>query len=531
MSETFDYIVVGAGSAGCVVARRLSDDPNVRVCLLEAGKPDKSFLIQVPFGVAAILPTRFSNWAFHTVRQAGLNGRTGYQPRGKTLGGSSSINAMVYIRGQAEDYDHWAALGNDGWGWDDVLPVFKRAQNQERGADDYHGTGGPLNVADLRSPNPVGQRFIRAAEELQLPCTDDFNGPQQEGIGTYQVTQINGERCSAAKAYLTPVLDRPNLTVLTGAQAQRLLLEEGRAVGVAFRHDGQDRQVRARGEIVLSGGAFQSPQLLLASGIGPGEELSRHGIAVQHELPGVGRNLQDHIDHVLSYKSPSRDAVGMTLPGIARILRSIPEWRRKRTGHLTTNFAETGGFLRSAPGIERPDLQLHFVIGIVDDHSRKRHFGHGFGCHVCLLRPKSRGHVGLASPDPLAPPRIDPNFLAEEDDLEVLVKGFKITRQLLEAPAFSAIRGEPLYFGDAVSDEEIRADIRARADTVYHPVGTCKMGGDEMAVVDSRLRVHGLGGLRVADASIMPTIVSGNTNAPSIMIGERCAEFMRADAA
>jgi len=531
MSETFDYIVVGAGSAGCVVARRLSDDPKVRVCLLEAGKPDKSFLIHVPFGVAAILPTKLANWAFKTVPQPGLNGRIGYQPRGKTLGGSSSINAMVYIRGQAEDYDRWAALGNDGWSYADVLPWFKRAQNQERGADDYHGVGGPLNVADLRSPNPVAGRFLQAAEELQLPRTDDFNGPRQEGIGSYQVTQINGERCSAAKAYLTPVLDRPNLTVLTQAQAQRLLLEDGRAVGVAYRRDGRDAEVRARGEVILSGGAFQSPQLLLLSGIGPAEELRRHGIAVHHDLPGVGNNLQDHIDHVLSYRSPSRDAVGMSLPGIARILTSIPEYRRRRTGHLTTNFAETGGFLRSDPGLDRPDLQLHFVIGIVDDHSRKRHLGHGYGCHVCLLRPKSRGRVGLQSADPMAPPLIDPNFLAEEEDLEAMVRGFKVTRQILEAPAFSEIRGEPLYFGDATSDEAIRDDIRARADTVYHPVGTCRMGNDGDAVVDSRLRVRGIAGLRVADASIMPEIVSGNTNAPTIMIGERAADFIRADAA
>jgi len=530
MADSFDYVIVGAGSAGCVLARRLSDDPNTRVCLLEAGKPDKSFLIHVPVGVAAILPTTMSNWAFETAPQPGLNNRRGYQPRGKTLGGSSSINAMVYIRGHSSDYDRWAELGNAGWSYADVLPYFKKSQNQERGDDDYHGTGGPLNVADLRSPNPIGKTFVDAAEQLQLPRNDDFNGAEQEGIGPYQVTQINGERCSAAKAYLTPVLDRPNLTVVTEAQATRILFDGKRAVGIAFKQQGQDRDVRANREVLLSGGALQSPHLLLLSGIGPGDELKRQGIDVVHDLPGVGKNLQDHIDHVLTYTTHSRDAFGMTLPGIGRILGSIGTYRREGRGMLTSNFAEAGGFLKSDPSQTIPDLQLHFVVGIVDDHSRKRHFKHGYSCHVCLLRPKSRGHVGLQSADPTAPPLIDPNFLAEDSDMDAMVNGFKLVRRILQAPAFDSLRGKELYTADVHSDDEIRDDIRNRADTVYHPVGTCKMGNDPMAVVDSELKVSGLDGLRVVDASIMPTLIGGNTNAPTIMIGEKAADMIKAAA-
>ncbi len=524
--KEFDYVIVGGGSAGCVLARRLSDDAKTKVCLLEAGPEDTSPFVHAPLGLAATVPGKYLNWAFQTVPQKGLNGRRGYQPRGKVLGGSSSINAMIYTRGHPWDYDHWAELGNPGWSYAEVLSYFKRAQNQERGADDYHGTGGPLNVADLRTPNPLAQAFVAAGEEMQLPRNDDFNGPEQEGIGTYQVTQINGERCSAAKAYLSPVSGRDNLAILTGAQASNVIMEGRKAVGVRYVRDGTADEVLARGEIILSAGALQTPQLLLLSGIGDGGLLKKFDIDVVHDLPGVGQNLQDHIDIVIPYFSNSRHAMGLTLPGVIQAIAGIFEWRRHRTGLITSNSTETGGFVKSRPDLAIPDLQLHFSIAIVDDHSRKRHFHRGYCAHVCLLRPESRGDVSLDSPDPMAPPRIDPNFLAAEADLQGLIDGFKLTRRILEAPALAPYRGKELLTADVQTDEQIAEDIRNRADTIYHPVGTAKMGRDHMAVVDSELRVHGIDGLRVVDASIMPTLIGGNTNAPTIMIAEKAAEMI-----
>ncbi len=527
----FDYIVVGSGSGGSVIASRLSEDPSVKVCLLEAGGPDKSILIHAPIAVAAILPRKIFNWGFETVPQKHLKGRKGYQPRGKTLGGSSSINAMLYVRGHKSDYDDWAALGNPGWSYEDVLPYFKKAENNERGADEFHGTGGPLNVADLRSGVPVSDIFTDAAMQVQLPTNMDFNGEDQEGVGPYQVTQKNGERWSAAKGYLTPNLDRPNLHVITNALATKILMEGKKAVGLTYSQKGQTHDIQASREVILCGGAFASPQLLMLSGIGPAEELARHGIEVVHELPGVGSNLQDHIDYVTAYKSSSRETMGISLGGGIDLMKGIMEWRKQRTGIVTSPLAERGAFLKTDPGLDRPDIQLHFVIGPLDDHARKTHLGHGYSCHVCVLRPKSRGTVSLQSSDPSAAPMIDPNFLAEQEDLDTLVKGFKIMQKVLDAPAFDHYRGKPLYKVDTSSDEAIIDALRSRSDTVYHPVGTCKMGTDPMAVVDPELKVHGIDGLRIADASIMPTLIGGNTNAPTIMIGEKGADMIKASAA
>ncbi len=527
----FDYVIVGGGSAGCALAGRLSEDPGVTVALLEAGGPDKSVLIHCPAGLAVMAKQKGINWAFETVPQPGLNGRRGYQPRGMVLGGSSSINAMIYMRGQPEDYDAWAAAGNPGWGWSDVLPWFKRAEHNERGADAWHGTGGPLNVMDLRSPNPILPAFIEAARQAGQPLNSDFNGATQEGIGAYQVTHKNGERFSAAKAYVTPNLSRANLTVLTGVRAQRVLLEGQRAVGVQVQRNGETLTVRARAEVLLAAGALQSPQLLMLSGIGAPEELQRHGIAVAHALPGVGRNLHDHIDVVqVVSAAQATSTFGLTFGGVRQVLKGIGEWRRERKGLLTTNFGEAGGFVKSRPEEATPDLQLHFVIAKLVDHGRKTVFGHGYSCHVCVLRPKSRGTLKLASADPLAAPLIDPNFLGDPDDLARLVRGFRLMRTLLGQPALSRLGGqESPTSAAATTDAQIEQFIRNHADTIYHPVGTCRMGPGAMDVVDSQLRVHGVQGLRVVDASIMPNIVSGNTNAPAIMIGERAAAMVRAE--
>ena len=530
-----DYIVVGGGSAGCVLAARLSEDPSVSVALLEAGGRNDSVLNRVPTGAAVHIVRRNAfNWAFSTVPQPGFGGRRGYQPRGRGLGGSSTINAMVYLRGQRQDYDDWAADGATGWSWNDVLPYFIKSENNERfGPDASHGRGGPLNVADLRSPHPFAAMFIQAAEQAGLPRNDDFAGESQEGVGWYQVTQKNGERWSVARAYLDPARGRSNLTIETDALATALVLDGRRAVGVRYTQAGQARELRARREVLLAAGALQSPQLLMLSGIGPADHLRELGIAPVVALP-VGDNLQDHPDIIINRRVDHTDLLGLSPVGAWKLFRAVGEWRRERRGSLTSNFAEAGAFVRSLPELTRPDLQLHFVIGMVDNHNRTYHWGHGMSCHSCPLRPKSRGTLRLASPNVNDAPLIDPRFLTHEDDIETLVRGFKLVRRIFAQPVFAPFEGadpkRELYYGDVKSDDEIRAAIRAHADTIYHPVGTCRMGSDDRAVVDSELRVRGIANLRVVDASVMPTLVSGNTNAAVVMIAERAADLLRAAA-
>lgn len=532
--EEFDYVIIGGGSGGCVVASRLSEDPRVSVCLLEAGGPDSSVFVHAPMGAAAMLPIPFNNWAFKTVPQKGLNGRCGYQPRGKVLGGSSSTNAMLYVRGNRWDYDRWAALGNAGWSYDEVLPYFRRAENNETHRDDrFHGTGGPFNVAELRSPSPINRAFLEAAALNGLPLNPDYNGAEQFGAFMYQMTQKNGERHSAAKGYITPNLSRPNLSVRTHAPSSRILFEGRRATGVACTIGGVEKQMRARRELILCSGAFGSPQLLLLSGVGAGAELQRLGIPVVHDLPGVGRNLHDHIDHVQTWRTRHADeTVGFSARGGLRIAAAMSEWKKQRTGLVTTNYAESGAFVRSSPEVEVPDLQMVFVVAIVDDHSRKFHLGHGYSCHIEVLRPYSRGSLKLASRDPRAAPLIDPAFLADPRDLELLVKGVQLQMDILLSKPFDPYRGKMLYPVGRNDTRAIAEDISNRADTQYHPVGTCKMGpeSDPLAVVDAALRVHGLAGLRVVDASIMPSVTGGNTNAPTVMIAEKAADMIRADA-
>jgi len=519
----FDYVVVGGGSAGCAVAARLAEDTAVRVCLVEAGGDGRSFLIDTPVLLAVTVPRRLHNWAFETEPQPGLGGRRGYQPRGKALGGSSAINAMIYMRGHPGDYDDWAAAGNPGWSWRDVLPFFLRAENNERGADEYHGTGGPLNVADVRSPNPVSLAFVEAGVEAGHARNADFNGTNQSGVGLYQVTQKNGRRWSAARAYVDAAAARGNLSVRTGTHALRLRLDGKACVGVETTRG----TLRARRETILSGGTFGSPQLLMHSGIGPGEELARNGIALRHELPGVGRNLQDHPDYVIGYLSSAPGLLGLTPRGLMNLAGGIGAFRRDGRGILTSNVAEAGGFLASEPGLERPNLQLHFTIGLVADHGRDRKPRYGFSCHVCVLRSKSRGRVALCSADPLAPPLIDPAFLAEKEDMAQLMRGVELTMEILRQPALAPFRGANVFGEDWITGAALVDLIRKRADTIYHPAGTCRMGAANDAVVDAQLRVRGIENLRVADASIMPTLIGGNTNAPAIMIGERCADFLR----
>ncbi len=522
----FDYIIVGAGSAGCVMANRLSEDPSKRVCLVEAGPPDKNPLIHIPLGLALLARTRGINWGYETAPEPQLNGRRLYWPRGKTLGGSSSVNAMIYMRGHPADYEGWAKAAGPAWGWDRARELFLAMEGNTVIDDVHHGTKGPLSVTNLVHPNPLSRAFVQAGVECQLPENADFNGERQEGVGLYQVTQKEGQRFSAARAFLDPIRERKNLTIETGALVERVLFEGRRAKGLRLR--GRDILLRPGGEVIVCGGAVNSPQLLMLSGVGPGGELSRHGIEVVHDTREVGANLADHLDITVLAATRGSDAIGVAPGLLPRLIRSSWAYAKHRQGELTSNVAEAGGFAKSDPSRERPNLQFHFIPALMRDHGRKTTFGYGVTLHVCDLLPKSRGRISLAGNDPLAPPRIEANYLSHPDDIGVLLDGLKLARRVLEAPAMKRqIRAELLPGPEARTDEALIEDIRARAETIYHPVGSCRMGKDEASVVDPEARVRGVEGLRVVDASIMPSIIAGNTNAPVMMMAENVSRMMR----
>lgn len=527
----YDYLIIGAGSAGCVLANRLSADSKNRVCLVEAGGSDKNPLISTPLGITTTAAGGLYNWKYNTIKQKTMNDRSIYCPRGKVFGGSSSINAMLYVRGQKQDYDSWVELGNKGWGYNDVLPYFKKSQNQERGQDLYHAVGGPLNVADLRNKHPLCNAVINAAIDSGEKFNDDFNGENQEGVGWFQATQKDGQRCSAAAAYLHPVLKyRSNLTVISNARTAKVLFEEKRAVGVEIIKDGQHKELRAQKEVILSAGAFGTPQILLLSGIGCEKKLSPHGIKQIHHLPGVGENLQEHVDVTIIAKDKTKTSWAPLLP--LPFIRSAGELLRyifKRKGMFSSVVTEAGGFIKVDDESLSPDIQLHIAPLAMGDHGRHLpyYWQHGISVHACVLRPKSRGQVSLASANPQIDPTIDLNLLSHEDDINLLTKAFQRMRGILSSPTLYQRLEQEITPGNEVeSVNEIKSYIRKHANHIYHPVGTCKMGTDEMAVVDDELRVRGIENLRIVDASIMPSIISGNTNAPTIMIGEKAADMI-----
>jgi len=529
-TETFDYIIVGAGSAGCVLANRLSEEPSNRVLLLEAGGHDLSPWIHIPVGYFKTMHNPKTDWCYVTEPDPGIAGRQLQWPRGKVLGGSSSLNGLLYIRGQAQDYDRWSELGNSGWSYAEVLPYFKKSEDQERGSDAYHGTGGLLKVSDLRLRREIAERFINAAVEIGIPRNHDCNGATQEGVGYFQQTAYKGFRVSCAKAFLRPAKKRQNLRIVTRAHARNILFEGRRVVGVEYQRDGVVTSARAEREVVLSAGAIGSPQILACSGVGSGKELQKLGIEVIQDLPGVGENLQDHLQIRLVHKTKCRTLndevnsfLGQTQVGI--------QYALFRTGPLTLAASQVFIFTRSEPSVERPDIQFHMQPLSADKPGEGAHKFSAFTSSVCQLRPESRGSIKLKSPDPLQYPAIHPNYLSTDLDQRVAVNAIKVARKIVAAPAIaSQINGEFVPGEQYQSDEELLQVAREHSQTIYHPTSTCKMGSDRMAVVDGRLRVHGIECLRVADASIMPEIISGNTNAPAIMIGEKAADMIREDA-
>jgi choline dehydrogenase len=531
LSQTqFDFIIIGAGSAGATLAARLTENNQFSVCLIEAGGKDTSPFIHIPFGLAFLSRMTNLGWEYDTEPQSQLNDRSLFWPRGKVLGGSSSLNAMCYIRGVPEDYDRWNDMGAEGWDWQTVLPYFKKSEKQQHGESEMHGADGYLSVSDLRHTNPLSNTFVDAAEQIGLYKVTDFNSLDREGLGFYQVTQENGQRCSTAKGYLTPALTRSSLTLLTKALVEEIQIIDGVATGVKLQLDGQSIELTANKEVLLSAGAINSPQILMLSGVGPKEHLAENGIKVKVDLPGVGQNLQDHLDIIVQHHCKNRDSYSISLALIPRYIKNTFNYLFNRQGIFTSNVAEAGGFDKTQYAADIPDIQYHFLPAILLDHGRTTAFGYGFGVHVCGLYPKSRGEIRLRSNKPNTPAVIDPHYLEHPDDQKVMIDGVRRARKILAAPSFDKYESWEVGPGpEAQTDEEILAFIRENSETIYHPIGTCKMGdiSDVMTVVDSQLKVKGIKGLRVVDASVMPSLVGGNTNAPTIMIAERCADLIK----
>ena len=533
--RAFDYVIVGAGSAGCVLANRLSADPDRSVLLIEAGGRDRNPLFRLPMLMGRLFQSGIYNWRYHTEPVASLEGRSLYWPRGKVLGGSSTINGMIYVRGNRHDYDRWSQMGLSGWSYEEVLPAFRRSEGHVERDGTYHGTGGELTVCRARGANPLFDTFLEAGRQAGHAVNDDFNGPEQQGVGRYDFTIRRGRRCSTSAAFLRPVRHRRNLSIATGSLVRRVVVDGGRATGVEMAHGGGTRTIRAAREVILCAGTVNSPQLLMLSGIGPGDALGRHGIRVVHELLGVGRNLQDHVDCVLSYACTKPVTLYRELRA-DRMIRSVAEGLLFGRGVATTFPYEAGAFFKSRSELVAPDVQVHFMPALESTASlhvpnpfgkTASDAGHGFALRVGPVNPASRGWVALRSADPADAPLIQPNYLQDDADRVTTIAGIRMVRDVVAQLAFDAYRGPELAPGDAVqSDAELTAWLRANAMTTFHPVGTCRMGTDPMAVVDARLAVRGIAGLRVADASVMPLITSGNTNAPAIMIGEKAAEFI-----